>query len=416
MHHRAPTPFPRGGAPVLALVAAAMLAACSLDDGTSDAADFDHPEAIDDAALVVLGSSDNLARVVDLEVDDDGSLWILNDAPPFFVALDGEGRELHAGGRRGGGPGEFGQPAALVRLDSGVWSWDSQRGTLAKVSGADGLDAGADMRTLPLRESGGGPMRAANFSDALVVGARAWVEASGDEVVLARIPGGPTGNALFLWETEFVTVDATAADATWSPVFSASEHLASPGEGYPGAEVFLPMPFWSQCPDGTLTGYDPVRNTLVRVDREGASLGTVALPRAREVEATPDRIFDELVPRMIASMPSGQAPPLDELRAGFMSEYEQVRSQLARVMPEYRELACGGHGAATHAWLHVLGSGGGGTGGGASWLRVTLSEDAEARVFRMPEGFRPLRLREGVAWGVLYDELEVPHIARLALP
>jgi hypothetical protein len=99
-----------------------------------------------------------------------------------------------------------------------------------------------------------------------------------------------------------------------------------------------------------------------------------------------------------------------------MAEFEEARSRLARVMPEYRDLACAGAGSDTHGWLQLLDGGENATGAGGRWLRVSPSGDAEARVFQMPERFRPLRFRDGAAGGVSYDEPEVPCVPKLGLP
>jgi hypothetical protein len=440
-----PTPFAAGtpfAARTLTAALTLALSACSGDGaGITPGELFEHPESIGEGALQVMGTSSNLAQVVDLAVAPDGTVWLLNAAPPFFVAFDAAGREVAVGGQRGGGPGEFGQPTALVRLDSGIWSWDTRRGALAKVSGADGLSAGSAMLSIPVREPSGAPMRTAVFSEMLLVDARAWVGGRGNEAVLARIPSSTWGNAHYLWEAEFMAVNVTAAvtagaagaagtarsgasEAQPVALFASKPHLASPEEKYPGAELFLPLPLWSQCPDGSMAAYDPVRNALVRVDGSGDPLGSVSLPPAREIQATPDRLFEDLAPHMLASMPSGQAPPVEEMRADFVREFEEVRSQLSRVMPEYRELACTGGSArasSLHAWLQLLEIGRSGNAAGGRWLRVSLSGDAEggdaeSRVFQMPDSFRPLHFLDGVAWGVSYDDFEVPYLARLGLP
>jgi len=419
------------GAPALATLALATLTLVACGEGGGGGRDalppgqvFDHPEPITEGALEILGTSDHLAEVVDLELADDGTVWLLNSAPPFFVALDARGREVASGGRQGGGPGEFGTPRGLVRLDSGLWSWDPPRGALVKVSGTDGLEAVPAMRSLPLRESRGAPMRTVIFNDILLVRARSWVAAHGGEAILPRTSAPLGVSVLHLWDAEFVAVDPEAPGGTVTPLFPTTPHLASPEEKYPGAELFLPVPLWSLCPDGTLLAYDPVRNRLVRVDASGEGLGTLPLPPAREVEATSGRLFEDLVPHMLASMPAGMAPPPEEVRAGFLAEFEEVRSQLGRVMPEYRDLACtggmagpGGTGeTGAYAWLQLLEIGRSGTGAGGRWLRVPLSGDAEVRVFRIPDRFRPLRFTDGVAWGVTYDEFEVPYLSRLTLP
>ena len=55
-----------------------------------------------------------IADIIDLEVLDDGTIWLLNSLEPFFVGLAPDGEVLEAFGETGDGPDEFGTPRGLI--------------------------------------------------------------------------------------------------------------------------------------------------------------------------------------------------------------------------------------------------------------------------------------------------------------
>jgi hypothetical protein len=412
------------------LALAPFLVACGSDGGPAPEDLLDQPQVVADDAVRVVAQSELLAEVRDLEIGDDGTVWMLNGSPPFLVGFRGAANggstggtdRVVTGGVRGQGPGELTLPGALVRLDSGVWVFDSRLGTLLQVAPAGGpgpsLEFGPATPSVALRGTDGRPMPSVAFGQMVQASPRPWAAPSGDRVVLASSPTGRQDGMLYLWYVDFVAYGVS--DGQEEPRFASGDHLAPPGERYPGAQLFLPSPLWTSCPGGTFVAYDPVRNTLGHIGPTGASLGTAQLPPPREIEATPDLLFDFLTPMMLASM-GDQAPPLDELRTGFMAEFDEVRTQLASVIPEYRDLACAPGG---DVWLQVVEVGSSARGEGGRWLRVRpdaeegerWSGDAELAAFRFPDSFRPLRFLEDQAWGVAYDALEVPSLARMRLP
>jgi hypothetical protein len=418
----------------LALALAPFLGACGADRAPAPEDIVDEPRVIPGDAVEVVAQSDLLAEVRDLEIGDDGTVWLLNGSPPFLVGFRGAAGPATAGGApaaseavvsggvRGQGPGELVLPGALVRLDSGVWVFDFRLGVLMQVSPPDGpgpsLELGPTTPGVAVRDADGRPMPSVSFAMMLQLYPRPWVAPEGERVLLARAPAGPQEGLLHLWNVDFVAY--TTTDGQEEVRFAARDHLGPPEERYAGASLFLPVPFWASCPDGTFVAYDPVRNTLGHVGPTGAPLGTAQLPPPREIEATPDLLFDFLTPMMVAGM-GDQAPPLHELRTGFMAEFEQARAQLSSVIPEYRGLACAPGG---DLWLQVVEVGESARGEGGRWLRIRpgaaegdrWSGDAEVAAFRFPETFRPLRFLEAEAWGVAFDALEVPSLARMPLP
>ncbi|MQA91504.1 MAG: hypothetical protein GEU90_14975 [Gemmatimonas sp.] len=87
-------------------------------------------------ATHVLTTPDDVERVVDLQPTNDGRVWVLNSAAPFFVVLGPNGQVERQFGEQRGGPEEFGIPVALVRgaEPADVWMYDVRRNTLILIS------------------------------------------------------------------------------------------------------------------------------------------------------------------------------------------------------------------------------------------------------------------------------------------
>ncbi|MDE2877381.1 hypothetical protein [Candidatus Palauibacter soopunensis] len=100
--------------------------------------DGDRPPPLELAASVVevLGTSDSLAVVRDLEVLADGSVWVLNSQEPYFMGFGADGGSLGAHGSPGGGPDEFPMPSAFVTggWEGETWVLDLMHHALIRVS------------------------------------------------------------------------------------------------------------------------------------------------------------------------------------------------------------------------------------------------------------------------------------------
>ena len=84
----------------------------------------------------VLGSSERIGLVRDLELSSDGSVWLLNSVEPFFIGFAPSGELLAAHGTSGGGPEEFRMPAAFTTRgwNGEAWVLDFVRHALIRVS------------------------------------------------------------------------------------------------------------------------------------------------------------------------------------------------------------------------------------------------------------------------------------------
>ena len=84
----------------------------------------------------VLGTSESIATVRDLEVTTDGAVWVLNSVEPLFIGFSRDGDVVATHGTSGGGPEEFRMPAAFLTggLDEEVWVFDYIRHSFMRVS------------------------------------------------------------------------------------------------------------------------------------------------------------------------------------------------------------------------------------------------------------------------------------------
>lgn len=134
-------------APALAaaLSASALLATC--DDAPARGEPL-APIEFSASDIQVIGSSDSLAVVQDMEVLSDGSVWVLNSQPPFFSGFGPGGEPLGAHGRPGGGPNEFPMPSGFVAggWDGDAWVFDFARYAIIRIS-----QPGEDPAAIPLR-------------------------------------------------------------------------------------------------------------------------------------------------------------------------------------------------------------------------------------------------------------------------
>lgn len=79
-------------------------------------------------------------RIADLEIGDDGSVFVLDGLNRTIRVFDQEGGEVRAFGRRGRGPGELEQPAELLWGPGGnLWVLDIGNGRLTAFSPAGDL-------------------------------------------------------------------------------------------------------------------------------------------------------------------------------------------------------------------------------------------------------------------------------------
>ncbi len=355
--------------------------------------------------LHIIGTSDTIAGIVDLMPLDDGSAWVLNDTEPFLVRLSPEGELLRAQGIEGGGPGEFFWPSTLVRDEQSgdVWVYEARQGRFVRVEES----AAAPLAVALPHDSSGIPRLSSYEYLWMSNGGRTWVRNTGDGFVFARASAAVPW-IYSLWSTDVVRL---RGDGSYDTVLSTEDVVGSPDTRFPGATRFLPYPMWSACPNGSLAVYDPNRNALRRFTASGDSLTTHDLPPRREVEITPETIFETVHPGVLRNRAWGTRPDADELRRLVRRDYQQRADEFSDVFPEYADLDCVG---TDTLWVQPFDTTSGEMGRGPHWLRVT-AEGAEGTV-EFPPTFRPMRFHGGRVWGVHRGEFDVEHLAWTELP
>lgn len=374
-----------------------------------------------EAEVRIIGTSELIASVQDLEVQPSGVIWVLNSAEPFFIAFGPDGSVTGSHGHRGGGPDEFDSPAGFVvgGIDDSPWVLDRQRHRLISVSEPSGprREFALPDDALPLGSVSGGM----NLLSPLVRTAR-----FGDEVVLPRRSAVPGADIFAFW------LGSWSADlVAFHPAMGATRLLVPLGEvlGDPTPHVELstgglpPFPLWFRlwavCSDDEIRIYDRLRNEIRGFRRDGTELVAMTLPTPHFTEVAPRQFaraaFDLVVVEgagavtpTVAEMSSADSARLIEQSVRRLDATPQ---QLANILPRYVDLRCGDDGT---IWIRPLDLEVGGLGGGPTWLRI--ARDGGVGEVRFPPRFDPYRFTDGRAWGVQRNELDVPSVAWIAVP
>jgi hypothetical protein len=256
-------------------VGAAGLALAACGDGPAAA---DAPIVLHAAALNVLGTSEALAVVQDMEPLPDGTVWAENSVEPFFVGFGPGGDTIATHGRAGGGPDEFRAPAGLVvgGMDGEAWVYDRARHALVRVSTPEALAA------VPLPRDAIPP--GSVMTGLGIMGRTVRVATLGDEVVLPRWSGTGEFSAIEFWTTmwnaDLVALDpATGSVRTVLSLGEVMGDLASHFESL--NSQFPPFPLWYRlwavC-GNEIRIYDFVRDELRGFTAGGAEREPIPVP------------------------------------------------------------------------------------------------------------------------------------------
>ena len=406
---------------LLVLVPLAVLTLTACGDDPPGVSDFAEERTVVPAeASHVLGTSDSVSRIRDLVPGPDGTVWVLNDASPWFIGFGPDGQVVAAHGGRGDGPDEFQAPVALAAVGTGaeagsVWAYDRGRHAMRRIDVS--VEEGSAAVAFPRDDVA--PGRLLSLDDVGFGGSRIWARGTSHGVLAARSSTGESLGARPLWDAELVFLSLT--DGPNGPEVATDldlgERLGDPELQYPGATLLLPFPLWDRCPDGSTVYYDPLENHLVRVGGDEGHAASVALPPAREVGLTLDRLYSIIVPWMLLEIPAHERPPEEELRHALESEFQQVSTEFAEVFPEYAGLQCVSGG---RVWLQPYDPEDGVLGYGTEWWRIDpwteAHEAARVQAVEFPERFTPYRFEDEGVWGVVRDELDVESVAWLELP
>lgn len=397
----------------LALVFVISCGSC----GPEDAAPRDAPLELDGTSVHVVGSSDAVATVQDVDVLEDGSIWVLNSLEPFFVGFGPDGESLGAYGTRGGGPDEFDAPAGFVEGATGATAWalDSRRNTLVEVPRPS-----AGRSEIPLHRDSvppGSLQPGMGMMSSRVRSARV-----GEATLVARSFGSlRTGVWSFwnaIWGADLVAVEPSGSGVR--TVVSLADALGDPSDYLEQTNGFPPVPLWFRlwtvCPDGAIRVHDRMRNVVRGFSLDGAELEAIALPPPPFDEVT-DEEFARAAFGLAAAEATGgvggRLSPEDstEVMRGLVQAVQGTPERLARFLPRYVDMRCSEDGA---LWLQPLELSRSDLKGGRSWIRV--APDGAARTVLLPPRFDAYRFFRGRILGIQRGEFDVASVAWVELP
>lgn len=395
----------------MSLFGAVGLAGCAMES-VGDGADV--PIELDESTIDVLGGSDSLAVVRDLEVTSDGSVWVLNSAEPFFVGFGPDGEFLGSHGRSGRGPREFPMPAGLLAggWQGEAWALDLVRHAMIRVSQPD-----ADWAEVPLRS--------VSFPPGTVRGGMSMLSPTvrsarlGGEFIVPRtsatMEAGVLDYRFSLLRPDLVAVDPEAGETRTLLAFA--EVLDDPSGDFIASEGGFPMWYrlWASCGE-YIRVYDRVRNQLRGFDGFGAEVLPIDLPPVPFAEVTARQFAKAVFPIRQAELTGDVWSRLseeDSLRVlnRMARSVQGEPHELASYLPRYVDFRCSEGGT---MWMNPIELDAGGLRGGRLWLRI--SPGGVIREVRLPGRFDAFRFSESRVWGVLRDEFDVPSVASIALP
>jgi len=385
------------------------LTACASDRPPADTG----PLTLSPSDVHVLGSSDVIGQVRDLEPLPDGSVWLLNSVEPFFVGLDAGGGLIAAHGAGGGGPEEFRMPAGLVAggVDGDAWTFDFIRHAFIRVSEPD-----EPWSELPIPRDAIAPGTVRGGMSLLSRTVRTG--RLGDEIILPWTTG-TMDSGVAAYHMALLRADLAALDVRTGrvrDVVGLGDVLEDPSVGFAATDGGMPLWYrlWAVCGDEVRV-YDRVRNELRGFTRDGREVPPVELPAVRLTEVTPLQFARAVFPLRQAEVTGAvgsrlssedSVRVLNQMARGLKGEPQQ----LAAYLPRYVDFRCSDDGT---LWMQPIDLELGSLRGGPLWLRIT--GDGEAREVHLPERFDALRFAPDRIWGIQRDELDVASVAWIGL-
>ena len=370
---------------------------------------------LSESDVEVLGTSDSLAVVQDLEVLADGSVWVLNSQPPFFVGFGPDGESLGAHGQMGGGPDEFRMPSGFVTggWDGGAWAFDFVRHAIIRVSEPGVELAATSLRSpsLPAGSARGGMN---------MLGSSVRTARLGSEIIVPRstetMQSGPLRFRFSLLMADLVAVDPESGGTR--DLLALGEVLDDPSGDFIASEGAFPLWYrlWAVCGDDLVRVHDRVRNQLRGFDESGTETPPIDLPPVPFTEVTPRQFAAAVFQMRQAQLTRDvMARMTEEDSVRILNEIARTVSggprALASYLPRYVDFRCTEGGT---MWMHPLDPDLGGLRGGRSWLRITPGGDIDE--VRLPDRFDAFRFTDSRIWGIHSDEAGFPSVASIALP
>ncbi len=401
--------LPRGLVHPALVISAVVLGSCE----PTAATDRTGPVTLAGADVQILGTSDAIASVKDLEVLPDGSVWLLNSLEPYFIGFRPDGSIAARHGEAGGGPNEFRTPVGLLAggLNGEAWAFDYIRHAFIRISEPEEpwtqLDLPRDQ--VPAGSVRGGrslmsqTVRTARLGDELVI-------PSSTATLQDGLPAYHSGLML----ADLAAVDPRTGGVR--TVVSLGDVLDDPSAGFVATDGGFPLWYrlWAVCGDH-LRVHDRVRNQLRGFVPSGQEIEAIDLPPVTLTAVTSQEFARAVFPLRQAEVTGGVGSRLteqDSLR--IITEMAQRLTgephELAVYLPRYVDFACSDAGV---MWLQPIDIAAGGLQGGSTWLRI--APDGATRRVTLPPRFDPLRFVADRIWGVQRDDFDVASIAWIDL-
>jgi hypothetical protein len=348
----------------------------------------------------VFPQSGDLYDIRDIEVDEEGNIWVLSATEPFLYHFSADHRQLANAGRSGDGPGELRNPWSLVSVGTNpidVVVWDVGRRQLSHFgnslspgkSHAVPVSSPSVMATIG-SVSYGTPLRMKRLSGGYVFQqpTRA-VSNSGDltSLLLLRID-----STLTVVDTLFALTSTEAANASTER-----------------AEVFVSIPLWALCPDGEIVILDPSAEQLIRMDFDGETQTSEPLTLSRKKITEPER-RSYLQGAIALELRGKEGPPPEMVERRIAEILTRGRHLFAEMAPPGVRLLCDGSG---HAWLQEFDTANHPNGYGTRWQVYRGGADSVQVSF--PDHFQPMQIVGDQAWGIYTDSMDVNRPASVHL-
>ena len=373
------------------------------------------PIELSESAIEILGRSDSLTVVRDLELAGDGSVWMLNSAEPFFVGLGPGGEPLGTHGVPGRGPYDFPRPAGFVTggWQREVWAFDLVRHAMIRISQPDAEWTEISLRSASLPpgtvQGGmsmlGGTVRTARLGRAFIVPRTSETMQSG--VLSLRFS---------LMRPDLIAFDPDTGETR--TLVALAETLEDPSDDFIASEGGFPMWYrlWAACGDEVVRIYDRVTNQLRGFDESGAEMPPIVLPPVPFTEVTPRQFAGAMFAFRQAELTGDVWSRLSaEDSVRVLNQIARSVSggplELASYLPRYVDFRCSEGGT---MWLNPVDLDAGGLKGASSWLQIM--PDGAVREVRLPARFDAHRFSDSRIWGVYRDEFDVASVASIALP
>jgi hypothetical protein len=352
-------------------------------------------------------ASDALHAVRDIAIGPRGDVWVVSSVTPLVHHFDSTGRVVTAFGRVGQGPGELSvayDVLAPTADDPAVRIWDP----LARKIIAFADDGTVAATVGPIEHT---PPRIPLVAERMSFGRLMPVERWGRGYLLQDIPSkevrGFEGSAAVA-SANLLVLDSAAAIVDTLAAFARFE---GPNRPAPGVAELAPIPLWCVCPGAGAVIVDPYGERILSYGRDGTLVRTDTLPLDGRPITDADIAAWMGYAATLEPLPGGaklSRTQIDEIVKRFLTNR---RGELGTVSPAVARVACDDE---RQVWLQRWDIADDVRGFGREWIRLTA--DRQLQGYRFPARFQPMVFRNGVAYGIHRDSLDVELVGTVRIP